>query len=117
MCVYVCVCVRMCVCDANDISRCVCTCVYACVCVYVCVRCVWHMKMCVYVCVCVYVCLNSSLSCAGISGCVMRVQVCVHKFVCVCVCVCACVCVCVCIQACGELLADGIVQFYLGSIL
>src|SRR4029434_2385133 len=63
MCVFVCVCARVCVCVCARVRVCVCgrMCVCACVCVCVCAR----------VCVCV----------------------CVRMCVCACVCVCVCVCV------------------------
>jgi len=72
VCVYLHVCVCMCV--YICMYLCVCLCVYVCMCVCMCVC--MYMCLCVCVCVCICVCL------------------CMCMYVCVCMCVCACVCVC-----------------------
>ena len=57
MCVYVRVCVRVCVCVCVRVCvcACVCVCVHVCVCVCVCV----YVHVCVYVSVCVRLSLNT----------------------------------------------------------
>jgi len=76
VCVYVYLCVHVCVTFVY-----VCACIF--VCMYVCTICAY---LCVCVCVCMYVCLF--------------VYVCVCMFVWLYVCICVCVCVCACVRAC-----------------
>jgi hypothetical protein len=81
VCVWVCVCVRVCEC----------VCVWLCECVWVCLcESVW---VCVWLCVCVSVC-----DCVRVCECVF-----VWECVSLCACVCVSVCVSVCVKCCCKL--------------
>jgi len=95
MCVYLCVCISVCVYHL---------CVYLCVCISVCVyhMCVFCECVRVYLCVCISVCVYLSLCvcvCVYISVCVC-VSLCVCVYLCVCVCISVYLCVCVCVNLC-----------------
>ena len=78
-------------------------CVYVCICVCVCV-CVLCVYVCICVCACICVCVMCECMCVHACMCeCMCVHVCVCECMCVEVCVCACVCVCVsaCVHVCG----------------
>jgi hypothetical protein len=95
-CVWVCVCVYLCV----SVSLCVC--VYVCVWVCMCLSVYVYVSVCE--CVCVYLCVSVSLC--------VCVYVCVWVCMCLSVCVYVSVCVCVCKYVCGfEWMHDEIKSF------